>query len=180
MCRIINAVLLLTVVLHTAIADESQVEEQRAFEDKLLDELQGQWSMKGTILGEPVEYRLNGKWVLLHQFLLLEIWDTGKPLSYEAAVYIGFDSSRDRYVVHWLDGFGGKPSAILGYGRSTEDAIQLFFDYSSGQFRDTFTFERGSGKWRFYFEAQTTDGTWSEFADYWVERNPEEKPQTIR
>ncbi len=173
MKRIIRAVLLVMVSLHVAVADESQVEEQGVFEDKLLDELQGQWSMKGTILGESVEYRLNAEWVLLHQFLLLEIQDTGRPLSYEAAVYIGFDPSSDQYIVHWLDGFGGKPSVILGYGQSTEDAIQLFFNYSSGQFRDTFTFERGSGKWRFYFEAQTTDGTWSEFADYWIQRNPE-------
>ena len=173
MKTITNAFLLVVIFLHAAVVDESPVEEQRVFEDELLDELQGEWSMKGTLLGDPIEYRLRAKWVLQHQFLLLEIQDLSRPPSYEAAVYIGFDTSLDQYVVHWLDEFGGKPSAILGYGQSTEDAIQLFFDYSSGQFRDTFTFDRDSEKWRFYFEAQTMDGTWSVFADHCVQRIPE-------
>jgi hypothetical protein len=159
-------ILLLTSLIALAVqAQESETAEQQMLKDDLLDELVGEWSMQGTLLGKPVGYTLKATWVLGHQFLLLEMMDVGTPPEYEAAVYIGYDTTNKQYVVHWLDRFGGKASRTLGFGRRDKDTIQLVFDYPSGPLRDTFTFAKDSGSWHLYFEAQTQDG-WSEFADY--------------
>ncbi len=127
MLKKLSIVLLTCLVVLAADAQETQPNEHAALMDILLDHLEGQWSMKGTLLGEPVEYALNVKWVFGHQFLLLEMRDVSNPPQYEAAVYIGFGPSHDQYVVHWLDRFGGKSSATLGYGQRDKDSIRLIF-----------------------------------------------------
>jgi hypothetical protein len=82
---------------------ETQPNGHAALMDILLDHLEGQWSMKGTLLGEPVEYALNVKWVLGHQFLLHEMRDVSNPPQYEAAVYIGF-GQRDKDSIRLIFG----------------------------------------------------------------------------
>jgi hypothetical protein len=171
MLKSICIFLFASVVSLGAIAQEPQQAQQQGLKDALLDELEGQWCMNGTLMGEPVEYNLDASWVLGHQFLLLEMREVSNPPQYEAAIFIGYDDSGDQYVVHWLDQFGAKPSATLGYGERDKNSIRLLFDYPSSQFRDTFTFDDDSGQWHFYIEAKKADGSWSEFADYTVVMN---------
>ena len=174
MLRTLPILLALSLVVTATLAQEAQPDAQQAFEDPLLDELVGQWAMEGSLMGEPVEYSLKADWVLRHQFLVLEMRDIAVPSQYEATIYIGRDPETDRYVVHWLDQFGGRPSATLGFGKREDNVVRLVFDYPSGQFRDTFSFNRESGSWHFRIEAQTPDGSWSEFADHILVKNKPE------
>lgn len=40
--------------------------------------------------------------------------DVSSPPNYEAMVFIGYDNTSERYVVHWIDVFGGRFSETLG------------------------------------------------------------------
>lgn len=170
MLKTLSVVLLASLVVLPAPAQETETDGQEALADTLLDHIEGRWKMTGTLLGEPVEYTLSADWVLGHQFMLLNMQEVSDPPEYVAAIYIGFDPSRDQYVVHWLDQFGGKASSTLGFGTREEDTLRLRFDYPSRPFRDTFTFDRDSGGWHFNIESQGPDGSWSQFADYTVIR----------
>jgi hypothetical protein len=135
-------------------------------DDPLLARLEGQWVMDGTLMGESVRYDLRANWVLKGQFLLLEMRDVAVPSEYEARIYIGWSAEKSRYVVHWLDPFGGEPSATLGFGSRDGNSIRLLFDYPSTPFRDVLTFDESKGVWRFLIESRDSGGEWAVFADY--------------
>src|SRR5256886_13398943 len=110
--------------------DHSKLEldgEHHIFQDKLLEELVGTWKVTGRIEGQQFEQYCDADWVLNHQFLRVHFIDsaarnrrsTGTPSNaeYEAIVFIGYDNMGERYVVHWIDLFGGGFTETLGYGR---------------------------------------------------------------
>jgi Protein of unknown function (DUF1579) len=140
----------------------------RPFHDDLLDNLQGQWTLKGTIVGHPGDAELDAAWVLNHQFLKIHEKGTavipGRPL-YEAEVYIGYDNSSERYVTHWIDIYGGRFSETLGYGTRSGNSIKFVFEYPDGPFHNTFTWNPDSQSWRFLLEQKNAEGKWSLFAD---------------
>ena len=126
--------------------------------------------MRGRLLGEPVGYSAHGGWILNHQFLKLHLVENSTPPQYEAEIYLGFDASRDRYVVHWLDTLGAKPSATLGYGKREMHVLRFQFDYESGPFRDTLSYDAGAQVWQLSVERMGEDGTWVEFASHTLHR----------
>lgn len=166
--RIIFACLLLTL----AAAPQNKLEPldgvNRPFHDDLLDQLEGRWKITGIIVGQKREMDLTAEWVLNHQFLFLDEKDAtfiaGKP-GYEAHVYIGYDNASDRYVIHWIDIFGGRFSETLGYGMRAGNSIKFVFEYPDGPFHNTFTWNSGDNSWRFFLEQKGTDGKWKTFAD---------------
>jgi hypothetical protein len=142
----------------------------RIFRDSLLDRMIGAWEMRGTVRGKPVEYRARADWVLNHQFLRLELQDVTSPPAYEALVFIGYDFSKDRYVAHWLDGFGAWASETLGYGERRGQVIEFLFDYPNGLFGNTMTWQPERSGWSFALRAKDRGGNWQPFADYWMSR----------
>ena len=40
-------------------------------------------------------------------------------------IFIGYDNTSERYVVHWLDNFGGRFSETLGYGLRSGNSIKF-------------------------------------------------------
>jgi hypothetical protein len=140
----------------------------RLFHDDVLDHLQGHWKLAGIIMGKPSEMSLNGEWVLNHQFLLLHESDSsagpGKP-RYQANIYIGYDNASDRYVVHWIDIFGGRFSETLGYGTRAGNTIKFNFEYPNGPFHNTFTWNSQENSWHFLLEQKDAEGRWKTFAD---------------
>jgi hypothetical protein len=42
---------------------------------------------------------------------------SAEPPAYQAAVFIGFDNTSERYVAHWIDAGGGRFSETLGFGK---------------------------------------------------------------
>lgn len=140
----------------------------RVFHDELLDNLQGRWKVMGTIRGQPREMELSAEWVLNHQFLLVRERDANAmegKLSYEAQIYIGYDNASERYVVHWIDIFGGRFSETLAYGQRSTNGIKFVFEYPDGPFHNTFTWNPESKTWHFLLEQKNAEGKWTVFAD---------------
>lgn len=140
----------------------------RPFHDDLLENLEGRWRIHGTIVGQPRDMTLSAEWVLNHQFLFLDEKDTntvsGKP-GYEAHIYLGYDNASERYVIHWIDIFGGRFSETLGYGSRSGNSICFNFEYPDGPFHNTFTWNPQEKSWRFFLEQKNAEGKWKTFAD---------------
>lgn len=164
--------MLLVVVLSWAAFPQTKPEPldgpNRPFHDDLLDNLQGHWTLKGTIVGHPGDAELEAAWVLNHQFLKIHEKGTavipGRPL-YEADVYIGYDNASERYLAHWIDIYGGRFSETIGYGTRSGNSIKFVFEYPDGPFHNTFTWNPESKTWRFLLEQKNDFGKWGVFAD---------------
>ena len=135
-----------------------------------LKALDGTWVMSGDVMGKPVTYRMVAKPTLQGAFTELHLNDVQVPSEYEARVFIGYDEESKSVIVHWMDSFGAKYSTPHGSGRVTDDTIQFTIPYTSGSFRDTFTYDPASKTWLFVLEAAQSDGTWKHFARYNVHR----------
>lgn len=130
------------------------------------------WRVAGRspalLSASSAEMDLTAEWVLNHQFLFLDEKDAitiaGKP-GYEAHIYIGYYNASERYVIHWIDIFGGRFSETLGYGARTGNSIKFVFEYSDGPFHNAFTWNPGDKSWRFFLEQKGVNGKWKTFAD---------------
>src|SRR6267143_3620003 len=153
-------------------ADHSAVEvdgEHRIFQDKLLEELVGKWQVNGKIVGQQIEQYCEAHWVLNHQFLRVhfidsmarnrEIKDISSHAEYEAMVFIGYDNMSERYVVHWIDIFGGRFSETLGYGNSrVQHSIRFVFEYATGPLHNTFACNTKNGTWSIQIKQKIRKG----------------------
>ena len=166
--RIIFACLLLSQLAPAQTKPEPLDGVNRPFHDDLLDHLVGRWKVTGVVVGQKREMDLTAEWALNHQFLFLDEKDTttvpGKP-GYEAHIYVGYDNASERYVLHWIDIFGGRFSETLGYGTRAGDSINFVFEYPDGPFHNTFTWNPENKSWRFFLEQKDEDGKWKTFAD---------------
>lgn len=133
------------------------------FDDELLSNLEGRWTIVRQIRGEVVKNTLEARWVLAHQFLELQMKDVAEPPQYEAIVLIGYVHATGEYVAHWTDSFGGKYSAI-GKGRRRGKSIEFRFEYDDGPFFNTFTWDADARRWTFRLESQKPDGSRELFA----------------
>jgi len=134
------------------------------FEDTLLDQLTGEWKLSRKIGNRLEENHVKAEWILNHQFLQIHMKDVKSPPRYEALVLIGYDHAQGRYVVYWLDTFGGKFSE-KGTGTREGNSIQFVFQYPDGLLHNTFTWNAESRAWRSLIEQQDEQGRWSVFAE---------------
>ena len=137
----------------------------------LLKQLDGEWLMKGDVLGKPVTYLLVAGPTLRARFTELHMRDTAEPPQYEARVFLGVDAENGELIVHWMDDFGARYSIPHGTGRIDGSILQFTFPYADGPFRDTFEFDQRNGTWHFRIEAGQPDGSWKHFARYEIRRN---------
>jgi hypothetical protein len=140
--------------------------QQPRVSDDLLDALAGQWVLSGEITGKPTTHDVDASWVLNHRFLRLhersrETTTEGEP-QYEADVFIGWDSAGKRYVIHWMDVFGGGFS-LRGFGQREDRAIPIAFASEDGRFHTTFAFDSDAGTWRWTMDLEN-DGQLRPFA----------------
>ena len=137
----------------------------RPMRDSLLEHLVGHWRVTRQRTGQADSTSADVDWVLNHQFVRLHYHDAAPTAaSYEAMVLIGRDNTSDRYVVHWLDLFGGRSSETLGYGTPVLNGIRFVFEYPDGPFVNTFTFDRGAGQWSTLMRQKNARGEWTTFA----------------
>jgi len=139
----------------------------RPFHDDLLDNLQGHWKLTGTVAGHPGDAELDAVWVLNHQFLYIHEKGAGvtRGRQYEAHVYVGYDNASERYVVHWIDIYGGRFSEPTGFGTRSGNTIKFNFEYPDGPFHNAFIWNPESKTWRFLLEQKNEAGKWGTFAD---------------
>ncbi len=121
------------------------------FRDDFIEQLVGYWKLTRRIRGKVVENTVKAEWVLNHQFLQLHMQDTAQPPAYEAIVLIGYAHADKKYVVHWLDVWGGKFSA-MGHGQRVGDSIEIEFHYPDGPFYNTFRWDAATKGWPFTME----------------------------
>jgi hypothetical protein len=145
------------------LAQEPADGPKTVFRDAFIDNLVGEWRLMRVIRGREVENTVSADWVLNHQFLRIHMKDVADPPAYEALVYIGYQHADQRYVVHWLDVYGGKFSAV-GYGKRSGDAIEFAFQYDDGPFYNTFAWDPGAQSWTFKMESAAKDGSRRLFA----------------
>ena len=139
------------------------------FEDALLDNLTGDWKLTRKIGQRLEENHVQVEWILNHQFVQIHMQDVKSPPSYEALVLIGYEQENGRYVIYWLDTFGGRYSE-KGFGTREGDSIRFVFQYPDGVLHNTFTWNVESQTWRSLIEQQDEQGQWSVFAEDSLQR----------
>ncbi|HEY7338238.1 MAG TPA: hypothetical protein VH639_25345 [Bryobacteraceae bacterium] len=135
---------------------------QQPLHDELLDQLVGFWDLTGTVRGQPVHERVYSEWMLNHQFLFIHRKSVDGPR--ESMIYIGYDPVSERYVAHLLDTNGGRGSETLGYGIRSGDKIQFVFEYPSGPYHYTLTWDGAAKSWQFLLESKDRQGHWTTFS----------------
>ncbi len=140
--------------------------------DPFLAGLAGRWDVSGTVLGKAAHYRGEGRWLLQGGWMCLTLIDTQQPPQYEASVYLGFDAKANDYVAHWLDRFGAAGARVVATGQRAGQKLVLLFPYPEGAFRDTLTLADDGASGTLLLEVQKSDGSWSTFASYILERVP--------
>lgn len=146
-------------------AQESADGRQQVFHDELLDQLVGDWKLTRKFPTRTVENTFKAEWILNHQFLQLHMKDVGPQPGYEALVLIGYDSTSERYVAHWIDIYGGRVSESLGYGTRTGSSIKFVFEYAEGPFLNTLTWNAEAKGWSFLMQQKNAAGKWELFAE---------------
>ena len=137
----------------------------RPVRDSMLDQAVGHWQINRMMGGKPSESTVDAAWVLNHQFLQLHyVPDRASPQPYEAIAYIGYDNMSERYVVHWLDIFGGRISETLGFGKRTPNGMEFTFEYPDGPFTNTFRYDRQTRSWNLLLRQKNARGEWTTFA----------------
>jgi hypothetical protein len=144
-------------------------------QDPLLDQMAGSWKLTGRAAGQPADHTVDAEWVLNHQFL--RIHEKANAASkdgtkYEAMIFVGYDNASERYVVHWIDIYGGRFSETLGYGKRDGNLIRLNFEYPDGPFHTAFIWDAESKSWRWEMEQKGADGNWKPFGRMTLSRSP--------
>ena len=145
-------------------------QQQPPFHDDLLDQLVGFWDLTGIARGQAVHDRVDSEWILNHQFLRVHRKSVEGP--HEALLYIGFDPVSERYVTHLLDTFGARGSETLGYGIRDGDKIQFVFEYPSGPYHYTLSWDAKEKSWQFVLESKDRQGHWTTFSTQTLRRAP--------
>ena len=133
--------------------------------DSLLDQLIGHWQVNRVMGGAPTGSTVDVSWVLNHQFVQFHyVPDRGSQQPYEAIGYIGYDNMSERYVVHWLDIFGGRVSETMGFGSRVANGMRFVFEYPDGPFTNVFTFDPSTRSWNLLLRQKNARGEWATFA----------------
>ena len=114
-----------------------------------------------TVRGKEMASTTEAKWVLQHQFLHLHMASV-EP-GYEADAYVGFSHAENRYVIHWMDVWGGH-FAMSGKGTAKGDAVEFRFPGDDGDFYNTFSYDRGADRWSMKLENADKAGKRTLFA----------------
>lgn len=142
----------------------------------LLDDLAGNWVMRGTIAGDQVTHDITAEWVLADHYLrfhdLSREKDAEGAPAYEAIVFMGWDEPTSNIACLWLDvtGGGGLTGCVIGHAKQDGDKLPFVFDTGeSGVILTTFVYEREVDTWLWTIDIDR-DGTISHFASVTLTR----------
>jgi len=133
-------------------------------DDDLLELLAGDWKITRTMGKEIAHSRMCAEWELNHQFLQLHMIDENEPPEYEAIVSIGYEYEISRYVIYWLDTFGGRYS-LNGYGARAGNSILFVFESRDGLLHNRFSYDAKSNSWHSRIDQRAHDGPWKLFLE---------------
>lgn len=132
----------------------------------LLNHLQGNWDMTGTIKEKPVKYTAEGVWGPQNQYLFLKMKDVVIPPKYDENLFIVIDSSKNQYVASWIDKLSGVATLGVGQGPLSSVKIEIMYTYSEQDFRKIFIYDSRKDEWTLVIESLSTDSNWSVYAKY--------------
>ena len=142
----------------------------------LLNELEGNWLLKGTIAGRPTVHDVQAHWILHHEYLELHEVSREKDAhggpAYEAEILVSWDPKANQYACLWLDSTAGGAltSQVTCRANPTKSAIPFVFAISpADSIHTTFTYRETSDTWQWLIE-NVTDGKASRFADVQLSR----------
>ena len=155
--------------LFTCLVAGSAFCQQPTLNDPLLEHLDGQWVLRGTVAGKETTHDVQAEWVLAHQYLKLhetarEKNAKGQPL-YEANVYIGWDQAASEYRCVWLDVYGGISVQSIGRATPSGDSMAFVFTDKKGNvdFHTVFTYDKETNTWTMQMDNEEK-GKLSDFA----------------
>lgn len=154
-----------------AFSQDSVKCNSKYFDDDLLEKLVGSWTLTGNIGKRKVVNDFTAKWILNHQFMDLNFIDASRPVTYVARVSIGYDCISERYVMHWLDSFGGRYSETFGYGRKKKAfLIEFRFEYPDAPFINEFIYDQKHNSWHLHMTTKNEKDEWIVFGDEYLKR----------
>jgi hypothetical protein len=138
-------------------------------QEKMLDQMTGNWLLKGTIDGKETTHDITAVWVLGHQYIRIteisrEKNASGNP-EYEAIVFISFDAKKNEYTCLWLDntGNGGLSAQTVGHAKLEANKIEFIFKISdTSAFHTAFLYDK-SGSWQWLMDDEE-NGKYQPFA----------------
>ena len=143
--------------------------QQPPLHSELLDQLVGLWGINGTVGGQPDREGADAEWVLGHQFLRLHRKRLDGPM--ESVIHVGYDNVSERFVAIRMDSLSARGAETIGYGIKTGDqTIQFTFEYPSGPFKETWTFDPKERTWQFQTESKDRQGKWVTFSTLTLHR----------
>jgi hypothetical protein len=136
--------------------------------DVLLNNLVGRWSLTGKMGDTALYQEVNAKWVLRESFVEIRfsparVGEGGNP-DYEALYLIGYDKKTNEYVLHLFDTFGVTSKPVPGIGTRKDNLIRFKFDYTVGQWYNTFTWDPAQRSWKNMITYERKDGSEGPFA----------------
>ncbi len=122
--------------------------------DSVLDKLEGEWIMTGTVGNEEVTHDVYVDRILKRQYFRIhelsrEKDADGEP-EYEAWIHIAWDKENAEYVVMWLDSTATTNFAPEGVGHGKPDGDRIPFIWKSADgsgINNTFKYDRASDTW---------------------------------
>ena len=178
--NLITLTCILVFTSHLSFGQETIKCNQDIFNDTLLDKLTGHWIATGNVGSDKVVYNFSVQWVLNHQFLEITFADTATKPEYTAKVFIGYDCQKDKYIIHWIDNFGGAFSETLGYGTKKDKSIEMLFDYPVGQLTNTFSYDKKDDQWTSHSVTKDEKENWVTFGHIILKRDNKKLKTTNR
>ena len=81
-------------------------------------------------------------------------------------VFLGYSHKLDKYVVHWIDVFGGHFSRELGLGVRTRKGDAVVVEFGKDRWlRNTMTWSSQDQRWSMLIQQRDAKRKWVTFAD---------------
>ena len=140
-------------VLAMLLAGAATVAQQAPVSSPLLDHMSGHWVARGQIAGTQTVHDIDGEWIIQHHYLRLhevsrENDDKGQP-SYEAMIFVGWNSASQTNTCVWLDVYGGSSIESIGVATPAENNLPFIFKNEKGEisFRNSFVYDPAADAW---------------------------------
>src|SRR5689334_7295996 len=90
--------MMLLAIMQPTTAAAADPPKDGQFNDAFLENLVGDWNVQRTFpSGRTAQNTVHARWVLNHQWLVLDYHDVASPPKYQATVFIGYDAGKKRY-----------------------------------------------------------------------------------
>ena len=142
----------------------------------LLNQLEGNWVLRGKIAGRPTVHDVQAHWILHHEYLQIhevsrDKDSQGSP-AYEAEILVSWEPKTNQYACLWLDSTAGGAltSQVTCRAKPAVNAIPFVFAISpADSIHTTFTYNEGADTWQWLID-NVTNGKSDRFADVELSR----------